>query len=140
MQRMFPDSYHVPSLPAKLRGSFFIAASVALKFPPPVCAITFGFGRMLRTGMPETAVYEHRDPEFWKNEIGFSKHRLISSPTYDAMLPEKVCQRLFRILVPARTNTRHHFRTFVSSVYVDHLTEYLLAYMIAQSLVTSSFS
>jgi len=49
--------------------------------------------------MPEAAIHKHREPEFGKDKVRFSKHWLIASPTCDTMLPEQFCQRQFRILV-----------------------------------------
>jgi hypothetical protein len=77
---------------------------------------------MFGATMPKTAVHEHREPEFWKDEIRLAEDRLIALPAGDVMPPQQFHQGNLRILVPASANSRHHFRPL-------RLGENILAWM-----------
>ncbi len=70
--------------------------------------------------MPETAVNEDCQLEFWKDEIRLAENFLIAPPAGDFIPAKEFCQRDFRVLIPARTDARHQ----LAAGHVEHGYEF----------------
>lgn len=66
---MLPHPNRLPSKGHQPRIGIQITCSVRLDLLPPKLGVPFRPGGMLRTAMPETAIYEYRDFESWKGDV-----------------------------------------------------------------------
>ncbi len=80
---MFPNPQHPPAVapqcPRDQRIAFFISG----KFSQPEGAVSLWLRAVLGAAVPETAVHEHRQFEFWENEVRFPEDFLIPPPAGD---------------------------------------------------------
>ncbi len=108
---MLPDAEHPPVGRTQSSVHEPVAGDVSGKFVLPERAVAFGLRAVLGAAVPETAVHEHRQFEFWENEVRFPEDFLIPPPAPNLVSPEKFCERNFRVLVSARADARHDERT-----------------------------
>jgi hypothetical protein len=118
---MFPNADDTPSEFPEFSVHAAVTCAVASELRLPEFSILFGLRAVLRTAMPETAVYKHGNTKLRKNEIRFPEHGLMPPPTDDVIFTENFRQCQLRILVAMRPDTRHHFRTFGFRNYVGHI-------------------
>ena len=87
-QGAFPDADDFPAASPQGASYQLVALPVPSHLVFPEGAVAFGCAVTARTTVPETAVHEHREFDFWKNEIRFAEDFLIPSPAGDFVLPE----------------------------------------------------
>lgn len=121
---MFPDPQHPPARATQRPRHQSIASPICRQLPLPERPIVLRLRRVLGTAMPETAVHEHCELEFGKDEIRLSKERLIAPPTGDVVQSKKFRQRQFRILVPTPANPGHDLRSLRLGEDVRHLLDH----------------
>lgn len=66
---VFPISKDPPPCLCELSVCFTIPLDVAGQLRPPVVGVALRQRRMLRTTVPEAAVYEHRYPPSWEDDV-----------------------------------------------------------------------
>jgi hypothetical protein len=120
---VLPNPQHAPPCPAQHSRYENVARPVAGEFLFPERAIAFWLCSVFGTAMPETAVNEHRELEFWKNEIRFAEDLLIPPPTGDFVSPEKFDEGQLGFFVSARANARHQFAARQSCKQLAHDTK-----------------
>jgi len=117
---VFPDAEHPPALTAKRSGDKSIPERVSreLFFPKwPVIHRQIG---VLGASMPETAINENDDTLAAKGEIRLSKMLLTTTPSGDAMRPEKVRKGKFSVFVAVPAYAGHDLRAFFCGENVRH--------------------
>lgn len=78
---------------------------------------------VLRTGVPEAAVHEEREPLLPEHKIGFSEHGLPTAPAGDAVPAEVLHQGEFGVLVAMPTDAGHDLGSFRLGEDVRHFLQ-----------------
>jgi hypothetical protein len=84
-QVVLPNPHHAPALRPQRPPDQSIARLVRRQLLFPERAIVRRHVRVPRTRMPETAVHEHRQPQFPKHEIRLAEDLLVPPPAVDAV-------------------------------------------------------
>ena len=117
---VFPDTEDSPALPAKRSGDKAIPQRIGLELLFPKWPVVYRQLRVLKASMPETAINENDDTLAAKGEIRLSKMLLTTTPSGDAMRPEKVRKGKFSVFVAVPAYAGHDLRAFFCGENVRH--------------------
>jgi len=117
---MFPNAQHTPTGTAQRARHEPVARLVRRQLPSPERRVVPRLRRMAGAAVPETPVHEDRDAQLGENKIRLAEDRLLPAPAADALSAEEPNQSKLRVLVPAPTNPRHHFRPLGLGEGVSH--------------------
>src|SRR5881296_1773096 len=109
-----PYPEHPPASPPQGDIRSLVPLDVARDLFLPVAPIVFGHTTVLATAVPEAAVHEDYKARGTEHEIGAARQRLVASPAGDSVASEYCSEPKFRLLISARANSGHDFRTFFS--------------------------
>ena len=68
-QGVFPDAQHTPIGPPQGARHQPVPRLIGRELLSPERGVALGLGRVLRSAVPETAVHEHHQPQFGKDEV-----------------------------------------------------------------------